>query len=450
MKISTPLLSRKTLLVFLSAALFFLSSCLNSPDVEHLTILFTGDLEGHAGPLRDGSGGLARIAAIKKQVLAENPRTILLDAGDAVVGTALATETRGEAIVRLMNLAGYDAALLGNHEFDLGREQVARYRELAGFPYLAANVQDEHGQLVADAASQVFTLGRVRLGVIGIANPNTVHLVNPAGVQGLSFFEPDLVIRKAEDAMAGQADLVILLSHLGLGEDSRLTRKIQGISLILGGHSQVEIHGLRIIAEVRIMHSGEFGHNVGRVDIYYNVKKKKVVKWDGELIPTRRSIPEDPAVKAALVKEEQALPAELNRVLCRLWWGKDRDDLGPWVAETIKDRLGTDYGIINTGGVRADLSRGPVTPADLYEIMPFNDHLIRFELKGRDLEQLREARHLYLSSGPHLEENQTYTVGSVDFLLKIHEFPGSRNSAPTDLLLRQVLVERIAAKGGIR
>jgi 2',3'-cyclic-nucleotide 2'-phosphodiesterase (5'-nucleotidase family) len=430
--------------------LFLFAACTRGPDVERLTILFTGDLEGHAGPLRDGSGGLARVAAIKKQVQAENPRTVLLDAGDATVGTALATETRGEAIVRLMNLAGYDAALLGNHEFDFGRPQVARYRELADFPYLAGNVKDESGQLVADAAFQVFTLGRVRLGVIGIANPNTVHLVDPAGVQGLVFAEPDLVIRQAQDALAEQADVVILLSHLGLGEDSRLTRKIQGIGLILGGHSQVEIHGLRIIQEVRIMHTGEFGQNVGRVDIYYNVKKKQVVKWDGELIRTRRSIPEDPGVKAALKKEDQVLPPGTDRVLCRLWWGKDRAALGPWVAEVIKDRLGADFGIINTGGVRADLPRGPVTPADLYEIMPFNDRLARFEMKGRDLEQLRQARHLYVSSGPRLEENQTYTVGSADFLLKIHEFPGSRHSAVTDLILRQVLIERIAAKGGIR
>jgi len=447
-KVSSLALAKGLLFYFIVVGLF--SSCTSGPDVEHLTILFTGDLEGHAAPLRDGSGGLPRIAAIKKQVLAENPRTVLLDAGDAVVGTALATETRGEAIVRLMNLAGYDAALLGNHEFDFGRPQVDRYRELADFLYLAGNVQDQNGQLVADAAFRVFTLGRVRLGVIGIANPNTVHLVDPAGVQGLLFSEPDLALRKAQDAMADQADLVILLSHLGLGEDSRLTRQLQGIGLILGGHSQVEIHGLRIKDEIRIMHTGEFGHYVGRVDIYYNVNKKKVVKWDGELIRTRSSIPEDPAVKAALVKEEQVLPLGTDRVLCRLWWGKDRSALGPWVAETIKERLGADYGIINTGGVRADLPRGPVTPADLYEIMPFNDRLVRFELKGRDLDQLRHARHLYLSSGPRLHEDQIYTVGSVDFLLKIHEFPGSRNPAPTDIVLRQALIERIAAKGGIR
>jgi 5'-nucleotidase / UDP-sugar diphosphatase len=430
--------------------LFLFASCTRGPEIEHLTILLTGDLEGRAAPLRDGSGGLPRIAAIKKQVQAENPYTVLLDAGDAVVGTALATETRGEAIVRLMSLAGYDAALLGNHEFDFGRTGVERYREAAAFPYLAGNVQDQDGRLVADAAYQVFTLGRVRLGVIGLANPNTVHLVDPAGVQGLLFSEPDLAIRRAQDALADRADVVILLSHLGLGEDSRLTPRLQGIGLILGGHSQVEIHGLRIKDEIRIMHTGEGGRYVGRVDLYYNVNKKKVIEWNGELIRTGSSLPEDPAVKAALLKEERVLPPGTDRVLCRLWWGKDRNELGPWVAQTIQERLGTDFGIINTGGVRADLPRGPVTPADLYEIMPFNDRLIRFEMKGRDLDQLRSARHLYLSPGPRLRGDQTYTVGSADFLLKIHEFPGSRNPAPTDIILRQALIEHIAAQGGIR
>lgn len=447
-KVSLTALLHGLLLSFLGASLF--SSCTSGPDVEHLTILFTGDLEGHAATRRDGSGGLARIAALKKQTLAENPRTILLDAGDAVVGTALATESRGEALVRLMNRAGYDAALLGNHEFDLGPEQVARYRELASFPYLAANVQDESGRLKADAAFQVFPLGRVRLGVIGVANPNTVHLVNPEKIRGLIFSPPELAIRQAQDALADQADVVILLTHLGLGEDSRLTRRLEGIGLILGGHSQVEIHGLRIKDGVRIMHAGDSGEYLGRVDLYYDVNKKKVVKWKGKLIRVKAGIPEDPDLKAALEKEERTLPAGLDRELCRLWWGKDREDLGPWVAGVIQERLGTDFGVINTGGVRKDLPAGPITPEDIYELMPFNDRLTRFEIKGRDLEQLLRARHLYFSAGPRLRQDQTYSVGSVDFLLKIHEFPGSRNPSFSDLILRQALIETLTLPKGDR
>jgi len=212
----------------------------------------------------------------------------------------------------------------------------------------------------------------------------------------------------------------------------------------------VEIHGLRIKDEVRIMHAGDSGEYLGRVDLYYDVNKKKVVKWKGKLIRVKAGIPEDPDLKAALEKEEQNLPAGLDRELCRLWWDRDRKDLGPWVAGVIQKRLGTDFGVINTGGVRKDLPAGPITPEDIYELMPFNDRLARFEIKGRDLEQLLRARHLYFSAGPRLRQDQTYSVGSVDFLLKIHEFPGSRNPSFSDLILRQALIETLTLPKGDR
>lgn len=430
--------------------LFLLGSCRYGPEVEQITVLFTGDLEGQAAGRRGEGGGLARISVLKKQIVAENPRTILLDAGDAVVGTALATETRGEAIVRLMNLAGYDAAGLGNHEFDLGPDQVARYKELADFTYLAANVRDASGALVADAAYQVFTLGRVRLAVIGVTNPNTVHLVDPEKIRGLIFSPAELAIRRAQDEIADSAEVVILLSHQGLGEDSRLTRRLQGIELILGGHSQVAIHGLRLKDGVRIMHAGQRGEYLGRVDLYYDVNRKKVVKWKGRLLRVKAGIPGDPKVKAALEAEKEALPVGLEQELCRLWWGKGQTELGHWVAEVIKKRTGTDFGVINTGGVRTGLSRGPVTPADLYEIMPFNDRLARFEIKGRELEQLRNARHLYFSSGPKIEPNRNYSVGSADFLLRINEFPGARHPVILDVLLRRGLEDELRAGPGRR
>ena len=209
---------------------------------EQFTILFTNDLGGHVVTDRSKRGGLARIATEVKKIRGQNPDAILIDAGDETTGTALATLTNGEAVFRVMNAVGYDASVYGNHEFDLGQDQAKKYQTIANFPLLACNILDKEGKPFTREFA-ILKMGKLRVGVIGVANPETTNLVDKTLSPDLRFLPPESEIRRIQQELAGKADLMMILSHQGLKQDISLAYKLIGIPLIVGGHSEVALSG---------------------------------------------------------------------------------------------------------------------------------------------------------------------------------------------------------------
>lgn len=139
---------------------------------SHLTILYTNDVHARLLPDKEGRGGWANIAAYfkstKQEVESEGGEVLILDGGDMIQGTVVSSVFQGEPIFEVMNAAGYDAAVLGNHEFDLGLDQTDKFVRLAEFPILAANVR-QNGRLIADAETLILKAGSLRIGLIGLA-----------------------------------------------------------------------------------------------------------------------------------------------------------------------------------------------------------------------------------------------------------------------------------------
>ena len=438
----------KKKLVFLFFLLGIFLGCSRSSG-EKITILFTNDLQGRAVPYPEKRGGLARIAQVVKEIRAENPNTILLDAGDFSVGSALATHSRGEAIVRIMNAVGYSAGVYGNHEFDLGKEQARRYQEIARFPILACNIRDEQGRAFAPEYA-IFQLGSFRLAVVGVANSRTPNLVNPSGISGLSFLPAEAEVRRVQHQLSGKADLIILLTHQGIAEDTKLAYQLKAIPLIIGGHSEIAINGLRKVKGVKIAQAGHFGWWLGRIDFYWHPKEKKASDFKARLIKITKRIPPDPEVEKLILEQEKILPRNIDRVIGRTWRTLSKDYLGYWLAELLKEYTGSDFGIINTGGVRSKIFRGKITPRMIYYVMPFQDRVCKFELSGKKLLRLKPARHLYFSRGPGIEWDRSYQVGSIDFLLKINEFPGAETPVIYPELFRDIIIKQIEQNRGIK
>jgi len=439
---------RISLAAAIASSLFFCCSQSQGPGIEKITILFTNDLSGRIKTERNGRGGLARIASEVKKVRAENPNTILLDAGDAAVGTAFTTETKGEAVFKVMNASGYDAMVFGNHEFDLGKDQARKYMSLARFPILACNIRDEQGKAFA-AEYKIFNLAGMRLAVIGIANPKTTNLVDQSGIDGLKFLAPESELRRVQAQIAGQADVIVLLSHQGIGEDIGLAYRISGIPLIVGGHSEVKIKGLKVANKVNIAQAGDNGYYLGRVDFFWDSSNKKAYSFKGHLINITRDIPEDGAVKQVIEQESKSLPPGLDKVIGKNWLTVNRIYLGFWMAELLKAETGADFGIINSGGVRSSIYRGEVTVADVYDVMPFNDRLASFEMEGADLLRVKSLRGFYFSRGPRITAGKNYKVASIDYLLRIHDFPGAKNEIFHDALLRDKMIGRMERDRGV-
>jgi 5'-nucleotidase len=392
---------------------------------------------------------MARIATEVKKLRAENPDTILIDAGDATTGTAFSTLTNGEAIFRVMNAVGYDATVYGNHEFDLGQDQARRFQSIARFPILACNILDKEGRPFTQEYA-ILKMGGLRVGVIGVANPETTNLVDKTIVPDLRFLPPESEIRRIQQELVGKADIVIILSHQGISRDISLAYKLIGVPLIVGGHSEIKLERLKQVNGVAIGQAGDDGYYLGKIDFSWDPESRRPSNFRGRLITIDKDIPEDPTVKQAADEEAKNLPPGLDQEIGTGWFSINRIFLGYWMAELLKAEGQADFGIMNTGGVRAEIYRGSITRSDVYDVMPFNDKLATFEIEGSDLMKVKGMRYFYFSRGPRIVAGRTYKVASIDFLIHINDFPGARNEQFSDSLLRDKIIERIEKDRGLK
>ncbi|EJX02122.1 secreted 5'-nucleotidase [gut metagenome] len=225
-------------------------------------------------------GGVARRAAFIKSYRKQHPKALLFDCGDISQGTPYYNFFQGELEVKAMNLMGYDAMAIGNHEFDFGMDNLARLCRLANFPILSANY-DVTGTVLEGLVKPYVVLQRegLKIGVFGIS-PKLEGLVQADKCAGITYKDP---VASATEVITWLkekegCEVVICLSHLGIrsgsnatkGYDNELVAKTKDIDLILGGHTHtfMEKPVLYINAaglEVPIMHVGKNGIYVGEI-----------------------------------------------------------------------------------------------------------------------------------------------------------------------------------------
>ena len=216
-----------------------------------ITILHTNDTHSCIYPLNPnladtmlaGRGGFVRRAGMIKQEREKNPELLLLDSGDFSQGSTYYTLYKGDVEVGLMNLMGYDAATLGNHEFDFGVENLARLVKKAKFPIVCANY-DFTGTALEGLIKPYTIIKRngVKIGVFGLS-PELKNLVMAESCKGVKYNDP---VKAANDVARllkekEKCDLVICLSHLGwdlIGtDDTEVMPQTRNIDIVLGGHS---------------------------------------------------------------------------------------------------------------------------------------------------------------------------------------------------------------------
>lgn len=261
---------------------------------KHITVLHTNDVHSHIDPfpaehaLYPGLGGLARRATLINQIRTENPNTLLLDAGDIFQGTPYFNFYGGELEFRLMSKLRYDAATIGNHDFDNGIDGLLAQMPHADFQFLSANY--DFSNTVMDGYVKpytIFVLDGIRVGVFGLGI-RLEGLVNKALYKETNYLDPleialDTGRRLREQEQCG---LVICLSHLGYSysegdhrvNDLTLAAASEHIDLIIGGHThtfldQPVIRHNRRGTEVLVNQVGCYGLNLGRIDFYFDDRK---------------------------------------------------------------------------------------------------------------------------------------------------------------------------------
>ena len=415
-----------------------------------LTILHTNDHHGRFWTNADGEYGMAArktvIDRVRAEVAAAGGQLLLLDGGDVNTGVPESDLQDAEPDFKGMNLLGYDAMAVGNHEFDRPPAVLALQRRWATFPLLSANIYKD-GQRLFDSHT-VFERGGYRIAVIGLTTDDTAKMVLPANIAGIEFRKPADEAAKLVPKLRAQADMVIAATHMGHYTDGRrgvnapgdveMARAVPGLDLIVGGHSQNPV--CMLMANLRndaykpgqpcapdrqngawIVQAHEWGKYVGRADFELRPGSVQLLKYEllpvnlwlrgpgGAKTPAADRVPEDAAVRAFLQPFQDKGQASLGLVVGRADGVLDGDrervrkqatNLGTLVARAMMERTGADLALMNSGGVRDSLPAGVITYRDLLKVQPFGNTVSVVTLNGAELlDYLRFAARMTPGAG---------------------------------------------------
>lgn len=368
---------------------------------EVLTILHTNDLHGHV--LSDsnidgsGPGGLARINTLAQAIRKDMPNVLYLDAGDNLQATPTEFLTRGRSIEAAMNVAGFDASVYGNHEFDWGQVITERFVRDAHFPVLAANVLDRKTGKPFGGAKEYVILqrGPVKVAILGLSTLLAEDIEWPPTVSRIRWVDPVPVAKRLVPELRKRADIVLALTHLGVKEDQQLAAAVPGIDVIIGGHSHTALTKHLWVGDTLIAQTGSYGRNLGRVDL---LLKKRGGRWriesvngkDGKwwadspnpplgktyprevLIPAAESVPYDPAMVAVYKPDfDRAMALMRTRIgiapetIPGTGSAAKPQPLPATYANLLRLGYNADVGLFPA--LNADLPAGPVTVSSIYE-----------------------------------------------------------------------------------
>ena len=251
---------------------------------KQLVILHTNDTHSTILPVSPniddkeiaGRGGFLRRVNMIKEQRQQNPDLLLFDSGDFSQGSGYYTLFKGEVEVGLMNLMGYDAATIGNHEFDFGLDNMARIFRLANFPIVCSNY-DCTGTVLEGLVKTYITLKRngVKIGVFALS-PTLKGLVFDGNCEGLVYLDPAETAQKYIDLLRKQekCDVVICISHLGWKDseytDEQMLQGVEGCDLVLGGHTHTYMKELEYAPDktgkqIPVDQNGKHGAFIGKL-----------------------------------------------------------------------------------------------------------------------------------------------------------------------------------------
>lgn len=390
-----------------------------------LVIIHTNDTHGR-DLQGDGIVGTAAIAQLKKDYQAAGADTLLFSAGDAVQGTTLVSYKQGADAVSFMNLAGYDAMCVGNHEFDWGYDNLKLLAASADFPVMGANVLDKDTGSPVFQERQVFTTQTgLKVGVFGLATPETATSANPSGIQNLRFLGGDELYQCAasqvEALKAEGCDLIVALGHLGIDESSAaagcrsvdVVNQVSGIDLFIDGHSHTVMERGRPVpsdpypsfqnnSNTLIVSTGSNLANAGVV--VYDPATKSL---DCGLVTDSMYNRTDEATASAIYARDTEIIAELGKpfAVSEVLLNGERapgnrteeTNLGDFAADALlygaNKATGNiiDAAITNGGGIRDSIQAGQISMLDMRTVFPFNNQICVLPISGQGLLETLEA-----------------------------------------------------------
>ncbi|MCD7060374.1 bifunctional metallophosphatase/5'-nucleotidase [Pelagibacterium xiamenense] len=364
-------------------------------------------------------GGIARVKTAidtRRDALTEaGENVIVLDAGDQYQGSLFYTTYKGDEVVEFMNMIGFDAMAVGNHEFDDGPEGLAVLLDGLDFPIISGNTDVTEDATLAGRlpGAVVLEVGGEKIGIVSVLAEDTAETSSPGA--GVRFIQAeDYLMGAVQGLEAAGINKIIALTHMGVTRDIDIASAVPGIDVIVGGHSHTLFSNTEEAeysypfmvenpagVEVPIVQAYAYSKYLGELSVTFDADGN-VVSAEGDPLLLDASIEPD-ADAAARVTELKAPIEELmqqvvgtatdeidgSRETCRI----EECEMGNLVADAILDRVadqGVQLVIQNGGGLRASIDAGEITMGEVITVLPFQNTLATFELDGAGIREALE------------------------------------------------------------
>lgn len=441
-------LARKGLAVALLAGLSLLSggaSAWEQDKTYNITILHTNDHHGHFWRNEYGEYGLAAqktlVDSVRREVTAQGGSVLLLSGGDINTGVPESDLQDAEPDFRGMNLIGYDAMAVGNHEFDNPLSVLRQQEKWAKFPLLSANIYQKSTNERLFKPWAIFKPQGIKIAVIGLTTDDTAKIGNPEYFTDIEFRKPadeaKLVIQELQQNE--KPDVIIAATHMGHYDngdhgsnapgDVELARALPAgaLTMIVGGHSQDPVcmasenkkqvdyvPGTPCAPDRQngtwIVQAHEWGKYVGRADFQFRngemklvryqlipINLKKKVTWDNgqtERVLYTPQIPENPQMLSLLTpfqkKGQAQLMVKIGSVNGRLEGDRSKvrfvqTSMGHLILNAQIARTGADFAVMSGGGIRDSIEGGDITYKDVLKVQPFGNTLVYVDMTGKEV-----------------------------------------------------------------
>lgn len=440
-----------------SAAALAITAGAASADYS-LTILHTNDFHSRFEPIskydstcsgEDNAagecfGGSARLVTALEDAKARLDNYLLVDGGDQFQGTLFYTYYKGKLAAEMMNKMGYDAMTVGNHEFDDGPEVLRGFVDSVDFPVLMSNADISGEPLLSDAImkSTIIEKNGEKIGLIGLTPQDTDELASPG---------PNIVFTAPADAVQGEVDKlaeegvnkIIVLSHSGYKVDISVAENTTGVDVIVGGHTNTllgEMDGAEgpyptMVGDTAIVSAYAYGKFLGELNVTFD-DDGKVISAEGAPLIMDASVAEDEATVDRIAEAAAPLDEIRNKVVAetsdeivgsREMCRAEECPMGNLVADAMLDRVkdqGIDVAISNGGGLRASIDAGEVTMGEVLTVLPFQNTLSTFQVKGSTLVEALENGVSQMEEGA----GRFPQVSGMSFTIDPSAEPGSRIS----------------------
>lgn len=383
-----------------------LNACSKQQESSSISFLHINDTHSKHLPMlrteKNGTistnGGSAQLATLIKDLKSKQSNIMAIHGGDAVTGSVFSIIYKGDDSTDILNMSGFDLGILGNHEFDFGLSKAYDIITNRNFPTITANAYEKDtGKAIVPPTFTTNISGK-SIGFIGLLTSHEVYIgKDKPGAFTVSDEIETLKKILSEDKDIQTNDLLVLISHVGFELDKTIAAQFPNIfDIIVGGHSHTYLEEPVKINDTLIVQVNNNIKELGKLDFDVD-KNNKIVAYNYQTIPIKNITP-DPEVLAYIQEKQVLVDQEMGGKLATLSDTLEDTDirkkstlLGNFISDIVLDNftnLGIDFIFLNSGSIRSPLEKGDVSLGDMYEIHPFDNTAVYFEISGKVLKDI--------------------------------------------------------------